>query len=120
MKDKIVMPLQPIVDGRFVENRIVSAVLAVSQLNLNDIACMDFTDQEQMQFAQLIGYSLGGFADLSYVDDETYSAACNLSKGVNEVQSRNQALRSTIDEIRMGLKMASCAAFRIAEEDLKS
>ncbi|HEY9661654.1 MAG TPA: hypothetical protein V6C65_24625, partial [Allocoleopsis sp.] len=31
------------------------------------------------QFAQLIGYSLSGFGDLSYVSDETYAAASSMA-----------------------------------------
>ena len=77
MKEQI-MPIQPIVDGRFVENKIVSKLLDMCQeagYGLNQIAVENFTNEERMQFAQLIGYSLSGFADLSYVDDETYGAA---------------------------------------------
>ena len=74
-------PMQPIVkakDGviRFQENRIVSAFYeaasAGKHLDLNGVAIMaahgEFTEAEQMQFAQLIGYSVSGFGDLSYVD----------------------------------------------------
>jgi hypothetical protein len=74
-------PMQPIVLAddnvvRFKGNRIVRAFLAAAQegkkLDLNDIAIKaahgEFTDAEQMQFAQLIGYSVSGFGDLSYVD----------------------------------------------------
>lgn len=32
-------------------------------------------DEDREQFAQLIGYSLSGFADLSYVSNKTYNAA---------------------------------------------
>jgi len=31
----------------------------------------DFSQEDREQFAQLIGYSLSGFGELSYVSDET-------------------------------------------------
>jgi len=99
----IVMPLQPIKNGRFVPNRIVEMLLEVAPTDLNKIACMDFTDQERMQFAQLIGYSLSGFSELSYVDDETFEAAANATAGMSELEARNDALRQQLDEVRKGL-----------------
>jgi hypothetical protein len=39
------------------------------------LACLPFSDEDREQFAQLIGYSLGGFGDLSYASDEVYNAA---------------------------------------------
>lgn len=69
--------MQPIVldeDGvaRFQENRIVRDLLKSGAINLNDIAIRaahgEYTDAEQMQLAQLIGYSVSGFGDLSYAD----------------------------------------------------
>ncbi len=36
---------------------------------------MGFSDEDREQFAQLIGYSLNGFGELSYVSEETYEAA---------------------------------------------
>ena len=88
-KQQIIMPLQPIENGRFIPNRIVEALLETSTLDLNKIALMDFTGQERMPFAQLIGYSLSGFSELNYVDDETYEAALKVSEGVNELAARN-------------------------------
>jgi hypothetical protein len=63
--------MQPIheVEGvvRFVENRIVTAVLARSFLDLNEIAVGasrgKYSDSEVEQFWQLIGYSLSGYCD---------------------------------------------------------
>ena len=118
--DGIVMPLQPIREHRFVPNRIVEKLLKVAPIDLNDIACMEFNEQERMQFAQLIGYSLGGFADLSYVDDETYGAAEKASEGMVELEARNIELREQLAEIRKGLKVASSAAFRIHPDDLEA
>lgn len=73
-------PMQPVVmarDGciRFKPNRIVEFVLANSRVDLNAIAVQDFTDDDRMQFAQLIGYSVSGYGDLPYVSDSSYNKA---------------------------------------------
>lgn len=76
-------PQQPLIldEGgriRFKANRIVDALLDHSQKNgfgMNEIAREEFTAEDRMQFAQLIGYSLGGYGELSYVTDESYNAA---------------------------------------------
>ena len=119
-QQQIVMPLQPIKGRRFVPNRIVELLLEKAPIDLNEIAEMDFTDQERMQFAQLIGYSVGGFCELSYVDDETYGAAEKASNGADELEARYSELREQLDEIRKGLKIASGAAFRIHPDDLEA
>lgn len=117
---KQIFPIQPIVDGRFVKNGIVKKLLEVAPINMNDIACMDFTDQERIQFAQLIGYSLDGFSTLSYVDDETYGAAIEKQNGEgDEHQARNNALREQLEIAREGVKMAACGLFKIHPDDLE-
>lgn len=71
-------PMQPFVmDGkivRFKRNAIVDHVLDAARkggVDLNSIACGAFSQDDREQFAQLIGYSLSGFHELSYVSDET-------------------------------------------------
>ena len=66
--------MQKVVKGRFRENKIVSHLLE-TYTDMNKIAMMDFSDEDRMQFAQLIGYSVSGYSDLSYVSDESYYAA---------------------------------------------
>ena len=72
-------PMQPIVKTngvyRFKENAIVVYLLDHGGINLNHIGALPFTIEDQEQFAQLIGYSIGGFAELSYVSDKTYNRA---------------------------------------------
>ena len=65
--------MQKIVNGRFRENKIVSHLLD-TYTDMNKLARIDFTDEDRMQFAQLIGYSVGGYGSLSYVSDESYDA----------------------------------------------
>lgn len=58
---------------RFRENAIVSWLLEFSRergVGLNELALMDFKDDDWQQFAQLIGYSVGGYGELSFVSDE--------------------------------------------------
>ena len=60
---------------RFVSNDIVKFLLDTSKNDLNDLSRMNFDREDWEQFAQLIGYSLTGFDELSYVSDEAYSEA---------------------------------------------
>ena len=77
-------PIQPLCFDkhgtlRFRENKIVRFMLDAGgrgeKFNLNTLACMDFTDDDREQLAQLIGYSFDGWSDLSYVSDETWKRA---------------------------------------------
>ena len=53
--------------ARFKSNAIVRFLLDRGGFDLNDLAAMEFSDDDQEQFAQLIGYSVDGFCDLPYV-----------------------------------------------------
>lgn len=72
-------PMQPLVMvkgvKRFKENAIVRHLLYSGSLDLNQIAALPFSQEDREQFAQLIGYSLAGFGDLSYVTNATYNRA---------------------------------------------
>jgi len=76
-------PVQPLLrdpDGviRFKPNAIVAYLLHVARrhgVDLNELAVMPFTQEDREQFAQLIGYSLSGFGELSYVSAETLARA---------------------------------------------
>ena len=69
-------PIQPIelVDGiiRFKPNKIIQYLFHVGKLNLNEIAAMEFDKDDRQQLAQLLGYSICGYADLSYVDNKAW------------------------------------------------
>lgn len=77
MSNHPIQPLEYDDNGvlRFKCNEIVRFLLDASAYGLNELATMDFSQNDREQFAQLIGYSLVGFAELSYVSDETYKAA---------------------------------------------
>jgi hypothetical protein len=71
-------PIQPLFrdDGgviRFRPNKIVKFLLDAGQFDMNKLALIEFSDQDRMQFAQLIGYSVGGYSELDYVSDKNYT-----------------------------------------------
>jgi len=114
------LPIQPIVDNRFVENKIVSYLLDKGGIDMNKLAIMDFPNDDRSQFAQLIGYSVSGWSTLSYVSDEEYNTATTISYENAELEARNQALRDTLDELRTSIKSAALTLFKIHEDDLTS
>ena len=73
-------PVQPLVVDpsgvtRFKKNEIVELLLERGPLDMNALAQLSFSREDREQFAQLIGYSLGGFSELSYVSDDTHERA---------------------------------------------
>ncbi len=79
-------PIQPLYkddDGmRFKKNAIVRFLLDAGPFDMNQIGLMPFSQEDREQFAQLIGYSLCGFSELSYVSGETYNEAVASQKEV--------------------------------------
>ena len=68
-------PLQPIYKDdhgvhRFKPNQIVRFLLHAGPFDLNQLALMNWSDEDRCQLAQLIGYSTSGYIDLHYVSDE--------------------------------------------------
>ncbi len=74
LKAELEANMQPVINGRFKENKIVSYCLE-NNTDMNDIAHQDFSEEDRMQFAQLIGYSVGGYGTLSYVSDSSHDLA---------------------------------------------
>ncbi len=77
---KTTFPMQPLVRDqngvvRFKANAIVLALLDGGPFDMNKLATMGFSDEDRAQFAQLIGYSVAGWGDLSYVTPEQAGAA---------------------------------------------
>ncbi len=73
-------PIQPLLHDergvlRFKENAIVRYLLDAGGIDMNKLAILPFKREDREQFAQLIGYSVSGFSDLSYVSDKTYERA---------------------------------------------
>lgn len=65
-------PMQAIIlkDGvaRFQSNAIIEHLFDTGAIDLNKLATMGFSKEDHMQLAQLMGYSVSGFGDLSYAD----------------------------------------------------
>lgn len=76
-------PMQPVViapDGviRFKQNKIVRHLLDFASplgCGLNELAREDFSQEDRMQLAQLIGYSVSGYGELSYASSESVERA---------------------------------------------
>lgn len=80
-------PVQPVIvasDGvhRFKKNAIVERLLEAGPFDLNAIARMGFSREDHEQLAQLIGYSVCGFCDLSYASEETKDASMAASEAL--------------------------------------
>lgn len=118
-------PMQPLlVDGegvlRFKENRIVRHLLDAGPLDLNALAALDFDPEDWRQFAQLIGYSLDGWASLPYVDDASRLAARYVhERGLTEEQARLQVAEETLAALREALAEPVAALFGVHPDDLR-
>ena len=117
-------PIQPIEKDnsghyRFVPNKIVKYLLDEGPFILSDLACLDFSDEDWEQFAQLIGYSLGGFGELSYVSDDTYETVERMAKeGMDEKDAKIAVLEEKINKIRDWLRNIVPEIFSIHPDDL--
>lgn len=103
MKKHPIQPLEKDERGvmRFKRNHIVCHLLEKGGISLNEIACLDFSKEDREQFAQLIGYSLGGFADLSYVSVETFCEAKKKAETeMIDEEARIETLVETVEELR--------------------
>ncbi|MNF25504.1 hypothetical protein D3C85_113630 [compost metagenome] len=79
----------PRVADRLDANKIVCHLLNHGGITWDDLAALDFSVEDREQFSQLIGYSLSGFGELSYVRNDTYEAAAKMAEfGLSETQAR--------------------------------
>lgn len=117
-------PIQPLETDdrgvlRFKDNAIVRHLLGAGNIDLDQIAMGPFSKEDHEQFAQLIGYSLSGFGELSYVSSETYEAASKMHKdGLTEDKARIADLEETLATVRAGLRQIVPTLFGIHEDDL--
>jgi hypothetical protein len=115
-------PIQPLEKDksgtmRFKPNSIVSFL---ANGRLHELSMMYFPTEDWIQLAQLTGYSLSGFSELSYVDDETYQTAERMAEyRISEDAARIDYLKTTMEEVRNGLKKIVPLVFRIHEDDLQ-
>lgn len=120
-------PIQPLVQDphgvtRFKENAIVRHVLEFARTRgcgLNELSVIEFSDEDRQQFAQLIGYSLSGYGDLSYVSNEAFAAAeaCACAPA-DQLAVRNNALRDELQRVRLAVSGAIDALQEIGEPEI--
>lgn len=118
-------PIQPLEnkDGitRFKQNAIVRHLLDHSQKHgcgLNELACMNFSKEDHMQLAQLIGYSLSGYGELSCVDDDNYDAVWKMAEGKCETEARIEHLEGELAALRQQLRTPMARLFGVHPDDL--
>ena len=118
-------PIQPLYrdkDNRvlFKSNAIVQHLLDHGGIDLNKLAVLDFTNEDRQQFAQLIGYSLSGYSDLSYVDADAYSVAEAVALGKKEDAARIAYLEGELYALRKALQGPMARLFGVHPDDLGS
>lgn len=125
LQDNLKNPLQPLFEDesgtlRFKANGIVEYLVRTGKANLNEIACMDFTEEDRQQFSQLHGYSLGGFSDLSSTTDEVYYAAVKMHENpeLSSLQARYDVLEEQLRNLKDALKGPIAELYGIHPEDL--
>lgn len=109
MRKKRTQPMQPIAwDGkgviRFQDNKVITMLLEAGVLNLNSIAgqCIEkkIPRADQMQFWQMLGYSVSGFGDLSFATKEMVAAADEIAaqmvSATTPSSRRNKTLPETV------------------------
>lgn len=108
---------------RFVPNPIVEFILAKGRehgIDLNTISAQGFSAEDQQQFAQLIGYSLSGYSELSYVTSEAYDTVrAMLQKGKTPEQARIKILENSLTKLRRALRKPMADLFDINPADLR-
>lgn len=125
-------PMQPIEmtpSGvvRFKKNAVVRYLLDEGGITLNDLATrIEFSREDREQFAQLLGYSVSGFGELSYASPETVAAADLIAAQVvsgeavmDENAARIKSLEEKLADVKLHLRQAAVAMFDIAPEDLR-
>jgi len=127
-KDDPRNPMQPIIkdkDGvtRFKGNTCVRKLLDYATergYSLNEISRdKDITHDDYVQLMQLIGYSLGGFGDLSCVDNDTYNTAeAMYEKKMDEKDARIQTLEAELKAVRKGLREPIARLYGIHPDNL--
>lgn len=122
-------PIQPIVtapDGRlrFKGNAIIDHLFNTGKLDLNEIACMGFPQEDRRQIAQLLGYSVSGYGELtSYVRDEDFAVAAKMAaahekgKTIDPKDVRIRALEKQLKDLRKALVKPMAALFEKHPDD---
>ena len=119
-------PIQPVETDahgtlRFKRNAIVGKLLELCSargFGLNEIAAGRFDQDDRVQFAQLIGYSVSGFGDLGYVDTDTWNAVDLMANGSDEKDARIESMTEELDALRKALREPMARLFGVHPDDL--
>lgn len=106
---------------RFKSNAIVRELFDFASskgFDMNAIAAHIHSDDDRRQFAQLIGYSLNGYSELSYVLQEDYEVvATAYDEGItNDKDAKIAYLEHRLFKLKSQLKMPLADLFGILIE----
>lgn len=117
-------PMQPLVAKnetlRFKQNAIINYLFESGKMDLNAIACMPFDAEDRMQLAQLLGYSLSGYGDLSFVTNESYETARTMyDEGITDTRdARIATLEMELFRVRAGMRDTIAHLYGLHPDDL--
>lgn len=105
------LPLQPLYldqNGtiRFQENAVVSYLVDISGVKMNDIIKQGFSEEDIEQFVQLIGYSFPAFESFKYAKESTIIKAkiAFNNEDINPLQAKCDALEAELEHYRKKLE----------------
>ena len=105
---------------RFRRNKIIDFLFNSGALDLNKIAVMEFPQEDRIQLAQLLGYSLSGFGELSYVDETSYQLAyAKAERTGDEKDLLIAVLQERLQKAKDGMRSAVAELYEICPDDLK-
>lgn len=118
-------PMQPILPPdengivRFQANAIIRHLFNNGTIDLNLIGRLPFDNDDRTQLAQLIGYSVSGFGDLSYVDRTTVAAADAMvaNPTIDERDARIKYLEETLSQVKASLRTTDSELYDISLDD---
>ena len=123
-------PIQPLAKDeqgvlRFKANVLINALLDHGQatgFGLNELARKFYTPEhadDWQQLAQLIGYSLSGYGELSYVSDDAYGAAATMAdEELGEKDARIAHLEHELLMVRSSLREPIARLYGLHPDDL--
>lgn len=119
-----IQPTYPDEDGtlRFRENKVVNCLLEEARkhgVDLNFLAMQDLPREDWVQFAQLIGYSVGSFGTISYVTSDDYAlVTAPRPNGESDLQARVEILTERLTALKNMLREPIAELYDIHPDDL--